>query len=694
MRSSIFLTISALALSGTVCTVAAQKPAPPPALPMGPVAFPAFTERTLSNGAHVVVVENHEQPVVSINIFIKGAGQTSDAENKLGVANFTASLLDAGTKTRTSRQIAESIESLGANIGTGASSDWANVGATMLVADIDKVLDVISDVLVNPTFPADELETERKRAITDLQVALSRPATLAQREFEQVVFGKHPYGRQLTTSALRGITREDLVAFHQTYYKPSNALIVVAGDVAPADIVARLNSHLASWVGQAPARPQFAAAPARTRREIILVNKPGAVQASYRIGQTIVPATNPDWPALTVAQQILGGSSTAWLFSNLREKKGYTYGAYAQSTRQLDPGVWYMWGDVRNAVADSALDMFLDYANRLKTQPVPAADLEIAKSRLTGQFPLTIETPSQIASQLASALLLGQSKDYVQTWRQRLAAVTAADIQRVANKYLTPENSLIVISGDASVLKPKLEKYGNITVVDEEGKPVAQNAAPAQTKLGIDASSIQPITLTYTLTAQGNPIAEMSRTVTRETANGKDIVKATTTTTGMMTGNASLTFEAKTFTPIATSITQQGGGREFNSILTVSNGKVSGMVPTPPNGDPQPVDAALPEGAILPGMDEYAIWLTDFATNKELAINVFNGASGTVVPVTMKVTGESKQKVAAGEFDVYELEMKGPQGGMKIYARKAAPHIVVKQEFMAQPVVVELKSVK
>ena len=697
MRTRIFSTMGALLLAGS--SAFAQKPTkpvPPPGLPPTAVSFPAFAEHTLSNGAQVLVVENHEEPVVSVNVYIKGAGTTSDSDAKPGVAELTADLLNAGTKAMTSKQIAEKIEGMGANLNTGANLDWANVAITFLKSDADAVLDVLADVLVNPTFPADELETARKRTLTDLQVALSQPAQLAQREFEMVVFGKHPYGRQMTTTSVRSITREDLVNFHDMYYKPSNALIVVAGDVNPADITARLDKHLAAWTGKGPARPQFAAAPERTKREIILVNKPGAVQASYRIGQTIVPATNPDWAALTVARQILGGSSTAWLFSNLREKKGYTYGAYAQSTMRLDPGYWYMWGDVRNAVADSALTMFLDYANKLKSEPVPVADLEMAKSRLTGSFPLQIETPNQVASQVASAIMLGQGKDYVSTWRQKLAAVTAADIQRVANKYLHPEDALIVISGDASILKPKLEKFGPITVVDEEGKPIADAAAsaPATQAAAFDASGIQPITLSYTVNANGMEMAQVTRTVAHDTLEGRDIIKTNTTTTGMMTGSASASFDAKTFAPISAKSDQQAGGREFSSFLTVNNGHVSGMVPAPPNGDPTPVDAALPAGAILADQGEFAIWLTNFDTTKELTLNTFSPGTGTIVPLTLKVTGESHQKVAAGEFDVYDIEMRGQQGSMKIYARKQAPHIVVKQEMQTQPVVIELKSIK
>lgn len=701
MRRSIFVALAALALSGSFDFIAAQtdaqkgaaKAKPPAALPLGKVAFPPFIERALKPGAQLLVVENHEQPVVSINIYIKGAGQVSDPDGKAGVAAATATLLDAGTRTRTSRQIAETIEGMGASLSANATSDWATISATMLKSDVDAVLTVIADVLLNPTFPEDEVETERKRALTDLQVSLSRPATLAQRQFEASVFGKHPYGRLMTTGSVRAVTRADLVAFHQNNYRPSNALVVVAGDVDPATIGATIEKHLASWAGKGPERPQFEAAPTVAKQEIVLVNKPGAVQAAFRIGHTIVPATHPDWPALTVARHVLGGGSDGWLFLELREKKGFTYGAYAQSVQRLDPGYFMMWGDVRNEVADSALERFLSLAERLKKEPVPEADLDLAKSWITGNFPLTIETPTQVAGQVATARLLGQPRDHVQTWRTRIAAVTAADVQRVAQAQLHPERAVIVVSGDASILKPKLEKFARVTVVDEEGRPVVQAEAAAPQPLGIDASGIQPQSLAYTVSMQGRPVAESIRTVSRETEGGKDIIKSVTETTGMITGKSEVKFEAKTFKPLATTMSQQANGREFTILLTAADDKISGMV-TMPEQEPRVIDAPLQAGTILGGMDEFAIWVNDFDKVKELKLNMFNAMTGSVVPVTLKVVGESRQKVAAGEFDVYELEMQTAQGPMKGYARKEAPHIVVKQEFVAQPVVVELKSLK
>lgn len=693
MKTRWIFTLAALMAAAT--TARAQGPKPPPPLPMGPVSFPAFAERTLKNGAQVLVVENHEQPIVSMAIFIRGAGQTSDTDMKPGVATAAANLLDAGTATRTSKQIAETIEGLGANVSTSAGPDWATVNATMLKADADAVLAVIGDMLVNAGYPADEVETERKRSLTDLQVALSQPARLAQRQFEARVFGAHPYGRLTTTTSLRAITREDIVQFHKTFYKPSNALIVVAGDVNPADITAKLQQHLAGWTGTAPVRPKFASAPTTTR-EIVLVNKPGAVQAAFRIGHTYVPASHPDLPALTVASYILGGGSNGWLYANLREKKGFTYGAYAQAAQRLDPGYFLMFGDVRNEVADSAFQMFIELGNKLRAEPVPAADLDLAKSYLTGTFPLSIETPQQIAGQVAQALLLGQAKDHVQTWRQRLAAVTAADVQRVARQFINPDQALVVVSGDASILKPKLEKFGKVTVVDEEGRPVADAPAAAspQERTGIDASGLQPMTATYVVSANGMPVAEVTRALTRETLKGKEVVKVKNTMTGMQNVTSDVVFEARTFAPISYSMTMQAGGMEMNSILSVASGKVTGMLKMPQATEPQMIDAAFAQGTLLSGMEEVALMLTDFAATREVTFSVFNPASSSVVPVTVKVTGESKQKVPAGEFDAYELEMKTAQGGMKTYVRKAAPHIVLKQELQAAPVVIELKEIK
>jgi hypothetical protein len=282
----------------------------------------------------------------------------------------------------------------------------------------------------------------------------------------------------------------------------------------------------------------------------------------------------------------------------------------------------------------------------------------------------------------------------VQTWRTRIAAVTAADVQRVAKAHLHPESAVIVVSGDASILKPKLEKFAELTVVDEEGRPVLEtkaSAPPAAT--GLDGSSIRAVELTYTTTYQGTKVSESKRTITRESASGKDIVKATVASTGMISGAAEVIFDAMTFTPVSSNASQQAGGQEMKWLLSVAGGKVSGTLTMPGSGD-KTIDAVFTEGTLLPGMDEFALWVSDLATKKELVFNSFDPMSGAVLPISAIVTGESKQTVAAGEFEVYDVEMKNAQGTMKLYVRKAAPHIMIKQELLAQPVVIELTSAK
>lgn len=695
MRNGMLFTVSALVLASATSAFAQQKASvkPPAPLPMNEVKFPAFVERSLSSGAKVLVVENHEQPVVSVNIYMRGAGATSDPEGKSGVADLTAALLRAGTKTRSSLQIAQIFDGMGAQTSASASPDWASLSVTALKDDIDVAMATAADMLVNATFPADEFETQRKRTLTNLQVQLSQPAQLASRVFTTRVYGPHPYGRVNTTSSLRGITREDLVNFHNSYYKPGNALVVIAGDVEPNEIIGKFERYFAAWKGAAPARQKFATAPAPAAREIVLVNKPGAVQAAFRIGHTIAPAPHADWPALVVAQQILGGGSKGWLFDILREKKGYTYGAYAQAAQRVDPGHFQMFGDVRNEVADSALQWFLDLHAKIKNEPVPAADLELAKAQLTGSFPLTIETPAQIAAQVASSRLLGQAPDHVQTWRKRLAAVTAADVQRVAKAHYHPENAVIVISGDANVLKPKLEKFGKITVVDEEGRPASAAApAPSGANVSIDASSIKPMTLVYGVTYQGNPVAENTMVVARANLAGKDVVKVNSATSGMMNATNELVFEAKSFVPVSMKMEMQAGAQTMSLNLTHANGKITGTSKMP-QGDKN-INAAAPAGTLLSGMDQFAIMLTNFGTTKELALPVFNAQTGTVTNFMAKVVGESKVTVPAGTFDVYELDVTAAEGSMKVYVAKSAPNVIIKQEFAMQPVVMELKSVK
>ncbi|MBW3553357.1 MAG: insulinase family protein, partial [Gemmatimonadetes bacterium] len=280
-------------------------PAGPPApLPVSDVDFPEYIERTLRNGARLVVVENHEQPVVSVQLLLPGAGSASEPAELTGVASVTAALLDKGTEGMTGAEIAEAADFIGARLGAGASSEWSSVSLTVITDFLERGLDIMSDVVLNPTFPEDELETEKTRRISQLRLSRSQAGSLAAETFTKEVYGSHPYGRVETATTIGALDADDLERFHQARYRPGNALFVVAGDVDPADIARKLELAFAGWEGTAPPSGERPEPPARGGRSMVFVHKPGSVQAVIRMGHLFPSATEADWVTLDVANQV------------------------------------------------------------------------------------------------------------------------------------------------------------------------------------------------------------------------------------------------------------------------------------------------------------------------------------------------------------------------------------------------------
>lgn len=462
-----------------VASVAAQPSEiltePPAPLPLEPIEFPPFYERTLANGARVIVVPNHEQPVVSVSLTVRG-GSAADPEGMPGVAAFTADLLTKGTTTRDAKQIAEEIDFVGGQLSVTAGDDGTTIQTTVLTDFFDTALALLTDVMTHPTFPAVELENTSRQMMSALQAASGQPDLLAERRFRQEVYGAHPYGHTTTPASIAAIARSDVVAFYERFYRPSQALIIVTGDIEPASIVARLDRALAEWTaGDSPTQrattPPLSPAPAK--RRLIMVHKPGSVQAVYRIGHLLPPASNPDWVEIGVMRVILGGSAGR-LTRVLREQKGYAYAAYAMTQEQERAGSLMMRTEVRTEVADSALAEILRLFEEFHSGSVQADELAGAKSALTGGFPMTIETPQQVGDQVMTTLLLGRSVDYLTAFRTRVAAMTVADLKRVAHEYLHPEHLVIVVVGDATQLLEKLRPFADVVeLYDVNGRPLA-----------------------------------------------------------------------------------------------------------------------------------------------------------------------------------------------------------------------------
>jgi zinc protease len=428
----------AVASLAVAVPAAAQQPkTPPPPAPVTPATFPPFQERVLPNGMRLVLVQSAKQPVISLSLTFP-AGSAHDPARKEGVAFMTAQLLTKGAGTRTAEQIAEAIEGVGGSLNAGAGEDFLTVRADALAGDAPLAFSLLADAAARPTFPAKELDLLRTQTLSALQLELSQPGSLASRFFSQALYGSHPYGRSQTPTSVRAIRREDIVAFHRARIRPGGALLVVAGDISLARATELANKSFAGFTGAAPAAATFPAPPSRTRTEIVLVHRPGSVQSNVLVGNLTTGPADQGRYAATVANKALGVGSDARLFDILREKKGWTYGAYSSLSRPKGIGAFQANTEVRTEVTDSALVELLAQLRRIGSEPLPAAELEFAKGALVGSFPLTIETAEQVAGAVSTAKLLDLPADYLQTYRTRLSAVTGADAAAAAGKFIRP----------------------------------------------------------------------------------------------------------------------------------------------------------------------------------------------------------------------------------------------------------------
>jgi zinc protease len=445
---------------------------PPPPLAARTIAFPAFHEARLPNGLELVVLEHTAQPVASVNLYVR-SGSAADPARQAGRAGLMADVLTKGTTSRSATDISALIEGVGGNLSANAGDDWVNVSVSVLAEHLPMAFDLLSDVTLRPTFPADEVETSRMRTLSGLQAALGQPGEIARRRFVSEIYGpEHPYGISPVPGTVQGLTRAELEAFHREHFTAGNALLVVSGAVRAAEVEALARRHFGAWAAGSPQRVPLAAPGVRGATEVLLVHRPGSVQSSIWIGHGGVRPDTPDFFALQVLNRILGGGADARLFQILREERGWTYGASSRFTRPREVGYFSANTEVRTEVTDSAVAEILHQLNRLRDEPVPPAEFEAARNFLAESFPLRIETPGQIASQIASARLLGVPIETVTRYPERIRAVTPADVRRVAREHVRPGQAAIVVVGDATRILPGLEAIAPVRLYDIQGQPV------------------------------------------------------------------------------------------------------------------------------------------------------------------------------------------------------------------------------
>lgn len=672
-------------------TSAATRQAPPPPMESEHVGFPAFHETVLENGLRLIVLEDFDLPVLNVDLYVR-SGTADDAPETAGLAAMVAEMLTKGTPERSAQEIASTIEGVGGSLSASASRDHIQASAAVLSDDADLAFALLGDIALQPTFPEDELELLRTRILSSLQAELAEPGPLATRRFMREVYGgDHPYSLAPTPATVRAIERDQVAEFHRRHFRADNAMLVVSGAIAPGEAEALARREFGAWEGGGVPQPSFVDPPARSEARIYFVHRPGSVQSTIHVGHVAIRPDNPDYYPLQVLNKIFGGGTDARLFTILREEKGWTYGAYSQISRPEDVGHFTATAEVRNEVTDSALVEILAQLRRLREEPVSAAELDAAKSFLVGSFPLRIQTPGQIARQVATNRLLGLPGDELTEYRTRISAVTAADVQRVAREYVRPDQAAIVVVGDAARVLESIQGIAPVTLYDVQGEPM--DPASLQVRAAaerVDASALEPVTLTYGVVAQGSPVADVTITLARDDEEWV----ASTSIAGMMSQESEVRF-LQDLTPVSARQRTQQGPMTIATELAVADGRLTGRLSLPAQmGGDREVDAEAVPGMLLPEMEAWYLAASDLEPGKSVTVPQFDAMSGGAVNVTYTVTGLESVTVPAGTFDALRVESSGTPQAFVLFLRADAPHILLRQEYAGQPVVLELREIR
>jgi predicted Zn-dependent peptidase len=439
------------------------------------VKLPKPQELTLANGLHLMVLEDRRVPRITMQLIIPGAGGYYDPADLPGLASVTSAMMREGTKSRSSAQISEQLETIAATltVSTGMSSTEATVFATCLTEHAGKLFDMFGDVLLNPSFPEDELGRYKQRTRASLIQQRSFPGFLGAEMFSKVMYSSHPAARiSLTPENLEKVTPKALSDFHRARYVPDHAALAVAGDISLADARKLVEGRLAEWKKAGTPKPTVSEPPEQGAVKVSYVARANSVQTNLLVGTQAIDRLHPDYDVLQVMNKVLGGGPTGRLFITLREEKSYTYGAYSSVQAGQWRGVWQASTEVRSEVTEAALRDLLAEVARMRDQPVPDKEFRDQKRSMVGSFALSLENPQQMLNYYITSWRFALPADYWDKYPERINAVTQAQVQAAAKKYLDPARLHIVAVGEPTKVAEVLGKFGTVETYDTEGKRV------------------------------------------------------------------------------------------------------------------------------------------------------------------------------------------------------------------------------
>ncbi|MCK5149185.1 insulinase family protein [bacterium] len=438
-------------------------------LAAGEFKLPEYEKFTLKNGLTVYLMEQHEVPMISLNMVLP-AGSVKDGL-QYGLASLTADALMFGTRSYTKQQIEESLEFIGARYGTGANLEYAEVALSFVKKDIDTVLPILKEIITEPLFNSDEFEKRKTRLIMQLTMSKEQPQRVVGTYFKSFLFADHPYGipGQGSKETVADITLEDVKTFYTQNYSPKGSAIAVVGDFKTSDMKKAIKKLFKSWKGEVTTDPvPEAKLPRHVKNRVLLVNKDDASETQFRIGSFGVPRSNPDYVPVEVINTILGGRFTSWLMDELRTNAGLTYGAGSGFSRYKESGSFIISSYTQTAKTVECIDLALEVYDRLFNKSIEEKLLLSAKNYVKGQYPPKFETSGALAGLLTSMFNYGYDETFINTFQSKVDELTVEKTEEIIKKYFPRENLQFVLIGKASEIRDAVSKYGE--VVEKEIK--------------------------------------------------------------------------------------------------------------------------------------------------------------------------------------------------------------------------------
>lgn len=439
-----------------------------------PFRFPDVIRETFDNGLRVLIARRVSAPLVSLRAVVR-SGSDADVPGLEGIASLTAGLLDEGAGDRDALALADSLASLGAFLGTGCDWDASYVWLDLLGRNLEAGMALFADVLLRPRFEQKELDRIRNDRLTAILQQRDQPGAIAANRFSQFVFSQTRYSDPLigTEQTLRQMTRDDVLGLYGRIYVPNHTSLIVAGEVDPDRFMEMARSAFGSWPKGEELPEGTMQAPVLERSRIYLIDRPESVQSEIRVGHVGVPRQSEDYVPIIVMNAILGEIFNSRIMMNLREKHGFTYGAHSAFVFRRHAGPFVVSTAVRNEVTMESIREILSELERIRSAEVDPDELATARDYLMGVFPASVQTANDLANRVQEMELYHLPTDYFDGYRDRIASVTAEDVARVANRYIRPDRSTIVVVGKASQITEPLSRLGHpIGLYDLDGLPV------------------------------------------------------------------------------------------------------------------------------------------------------------------------------------------------------------------------------